>query len=125
MTLRNQQQRNIERNHGTLRDNSSKRIYWRKQKSYGVGVPEFGIENPIQFNTYAVDVIMDTPSLQQIDDAGGSILAGDFFIQMKQKPGDNDEFQYDGAIYQIVSDATITKFGNATWYSFVIRRASE
>lgn len=124
MNLRPQDSRRVQQQMGSIYNNAAHKVLWKEVSSTTGGAPEYGIEPTVTYRQRTVDALIATPRIDEMQNSGGMILEGDLWMQLRTKPGLNDHFVWDSDTYEMVSDPTPIRLGNAIWYRFVIRRAS-
>ena len=96
---------------------------WRQFISASAGLAEFGMGTANSYVARPFTGIFDAVKPQEIWQAGGFILAGDVWVTTIEPLAKRDEVQWDGARYQVVTEAApMTLFGTAAGRT-LIRRA--
>ena len=124
MVLRPQDARRINQQRDIIFRNTGFNIQWRRATNQAGGAPEFGIEDSQNYVTRTINVLIQTAGLQDVQQMGGTIVEGALICQARERPGPKDMFTWDGGLYEVASETTPVKIGNATWYRFALQRAS-
>ena len=124
-TLRPQDVKRIRTQSDLIYKNTAHKVMWyRAKERYCRQYQLLVLKKETLFDKRQIDVLIETPNLQEMQESGGFIVEGNIWVWTRIRPRESDLFVWDGSTYEISADPTPIRLGATQWYKFICKRAS-